>query len=98
MERNRMTITLAGQGFRITAADDEAYIRSLEKDINERIRRIKARFPRENISRCTLLAMLEMEDDIKKLEAGKRETAETADQLRTVPVKHPFERKKPVGV
>ena len=102
MEKNRMTITLAGQVFRISSANDERYFRSLEEDINRRIKTMKARFPGETGSRCVLLAMLEMDDEVSKLRAESEEVASRIRDLRairdgepTVPVKRPFERKKP---
>lgn len=108
MDKNRMTINLAGQEFRISAGSDEAYMRSLETEINRRVKGIRTRYPKESTSRCVLLAMLEMEDELMKLKTESSEVDRKIKELRQLrdnnedavkaPVKRPFERKKPVGV
>ena len=107
MARKRMSLFLAGQEFRITSGSDEAYMRSLEADINSRVIRIKKRFPEETTPRCVLLAMLEMEDELKSLSERNAEAERGIKELRSAvegeglpaaPVKRPFERKKPIGV
>jgi cell division protein ZapA (FtsZ GTPase activity inhibitor) len=105
MERNKMVINLAGQEFRISAGNDEEYMRGLEEGVNKRIKQIKARYPNESTTRCMLLAMLETEDELKKLSAESKEVDRKIRELREfrgneekpaarTPVKRPFERKK----
>ena len=107
MAGKRMSLFLAGQEFRITSGSDEAYMRALEADINKRVIRIKKRFPEEQTPRCVLLAMLELEDELKTLEkeaaraeAGMRELrpSDAGEGAKAAPVKRPFERRKPIGV
>ena len=108
MNRNKMKISLAGQDFVISSGSDEQYMRSLEAEINRRIRQIQGKFPEESTSRCTLLAMLELEDELKKLEVEAEEVDRKIKELRNLrgsesaepkaPAKRPFERKKPVNV
>lgn len=106
MEKNKLVITLAGQDFRISSGNDEEYFRRLEDGVNKRIKKIQARYPNESTSRCVLLAMLEMEDELKKLNAESKEVERKIQELRQFrgseekpaaarpPVKRPFERKK----
>ena len=105
MERNKMVINLAGQDFRISAGNDEEYIRRLEEGVNKRIKKIRARYPNESTTRCVLLAMLETEDELSKLTAESKEVDRKIQELRQFrgteeapaakpPVKRPFERKK----
>ena len=109
MDRNRMSISLAGQEFRIAAGNDEEYMRGLEAEINRRVKAVRARFPKESTSRCVLLAMLEMQDELTKLAKETSEVDRKIKELQRIresgeekalraPVKRPFERKKPVGV
>ena len=107
MEKNRMVLNIAGQEFRITAGSVEE-TRALEAEVNRRIRAMQERYPQQSTSRCTLLAMLEMADELNELRAEyagvDRKIAELGrlreggEKTVTPPVKRPFERKKPVGV
>ena len=100
-----MVISLAGQDFRISAGSDETYMRKLEEGVNKRIKKIQGRYPNESTSRCALLAMLEMEDELSRLSAETREVDRKIQELRQIrgndekspkaPVKRPFERRKP---
>ena len=108
MEKTRMTITLAGQEFRISSENDGEYMKALAGRVNRRIREVRDQFPDQSTSRCALLAMLSMEDELYKLRAESAEVDRKISELRTMreasestvkaPVKRPFERKKPVGV
>ena len=104
-----MSISLAGQEFRIAAGNDEEYMRGLEAEINRRVKAVRARFPKESTSRCVLLAMLEMQDELTKLAKETSDVDRKIKELQRIresgeekalraPVKRPFERKKPVGV
>ena len=107
MEKNKMVLNIAGQEFRITAGSEEE-VRALEEDVNNRIRKMQARYPWQSTSRCTLLAMLEMADELRSHNAAHADVDKKIAELTrlrtgeektvTPPVKRPFERKKPVGV
>ena len=67
MEKTRMTISLAGQEFRICSENEPEYMKALADSVNRRIREVHAQFPDQSTSRCALLAMLDMADELKKL-------------------------------
>ena len=108
MEKKRMTIVLAGQEFRIASGSDVEYMQKLSAQVNDRIKRMQAQFPDQSTSRCALLAMLEMADELSSIRAESDEVDKKLSELRSLrgsaesqvqaPVKRPFERKKPVGV
>lgn len=107
MEKTRMTISLAGQEFRICSENEPEYMKALADSVNRRIREVHAQFPDQSTSRCALLAMLDMADELKKLRSESDEVDRKISELRNMrgseqkvqaPVKRPFERKKPVGV
>ena len=108
MEKTRMTIALAGQEFRISSENDSEYVKALANQVNRRIREVRDQFPDQSTSRCALLAMLSMADEINKLRTESDEVDRKISELRNMreagetsvkaPVKRPFERRKPVGV
>ena len=77
--------------------------------VNSRIRKIQEQYPGESTSRCALLAMLNMSDEVIRLSEETNEFSLKLAELRSLresgkdavkaPVKRPFERaRKPVGV
>ena len=112
MEKTRVTLNIAGQEFRLAGGESEEYMRRLAGDINGRINEIQQQYPQMSTTRCTLLAMLNMADELYKLRADYSELDKKISELRevrasepvraSVPVKRPFERantdKKPTGV
>lgn len=109
MDKNRVVLNLAGQEFRISSASDKEYLRKLEAEVNSRIKKIQEQYPGESTSRCALLAMLNMADEVATLSEETAEFAGKIAELRSLrssekeavkaPVKRPFERaRKPVGV
>lgn len=107
MEKKRTTVNIAGQEFRISSTNDGEYLQELASRINRRVRAAQAQFPDQSVSRCALLAMLEMEDELASLRAERDRVDKSLSELRRIrsagepsaaPVKRPFERRKPVGV
>lgn len=113
VDKNRTTLSLAGQDFRLTSLSGEDYMHELEAEVNRRVAAMQKQFPGQSTSRCALLAMLEMADEIKRLSTEYAEVDRKISELRamrdgsemkvTPPVKRPFERaasekRKPVGV
>lgn len=103
MDRNRITISLSGQDFRIVSSDSTEYIKSLEGMVNRRIAEVQNQYPSMSVNRCTLLAMLNMEDELAKVRANYEALDAKISQLREMPrVNTPSTRavtqKKPVGV
>ena len=66
MDKNHINLCLSGQSFRIVTDDDVDYVKQLEKRINSRIESYKKRYPQMSATRCTLLAMLELEDELAR--------------------------------
>lgn len=108
MERKSFKINLAGQEFRISSENDPEYLQELVSGVNKRIREMQAQFPEQSTSRCALIAMLNMQDELMTLRAERDRVDMKINELRTLrapaeervqaPVKRPFERRKPVGV
>ncbi len=110
MDRTRVTLNIAGQEFRLSGGESEEYMRRLAADINSRINEVQQQYPQMSTTRCTLLAMLNMADEMQKLNSDYGELDKKISELREaraaqparVPVKRPFERaekdKTPVGV
>ena len=110
MERTRVTLNIAGQEFRLSGGETEEYMRSLANSVNARIDEVQQQYPQMSTTRCTLLAMLNMADELQKLHDQYNEVDKKISELRearsgearaAAPVKRPFERagdKKPVGV
>ena len=67
MDKNHINLCLSGQSFRIVTDDDVDYVKQLEKRINSRIESYKKRYPQMSATRCTLLAMLELEDELRNM-------------------------------
>ena len=111
MEKTRVTLNIAGQEFRLAAGESEEYMRDIAAQVNARIDEIQKQYPQMSTTRCTLLAMLNMADELQKLHNQYNEVDRKISELRearagevraSTPVKRPFERasaeKKPVGV
>lgn len=110
MEKTRVTLNVAGQEFRLASGESEEYMRALAGSVNARIDEIQKQYPQMSTTRCTLLAMLNMADELQKLHNQYNEVDKKISELRearsgearaAAPVKRPFERsaeRKPVGV
>ncbi len=109
MDKKKMILSLGGQEFRLSSVSDEAYMGELAASVNARIGRVRAQYPNESASRCALIAMLGMADELNSLRAEYADVDRKISELRELraepkvqaPVKRPFERavpKKPVGV
>ena len=72
MDKNHINLCLSGQSFRIVTDDDVDYVKQLEKRINSRIESYKKRYPQMSATRCTLLAMLELEDELARAKETTR--------------------------
>ncbi len=105
MDKTKLTLEIGGQTFRLSGSDSEEYMRRLATMVNRRIEDVQAQYPQLSASKCALLAMLNLEDEMQKLRAEYDSLDQKISQLRDVrtpaPVKRPFERtdvKRPVGV
>ena len=77
MDKNHINLCLSGQSFRIVTDDDVDYVKQLEKRINSRIESYK--------KRCTLLAMLELEDELARAKENYEALDAKISQLRNMP-------------
>ncbi len=106
MEKTKVTIEVGGQIFRLSGTESEEYMRGLAASVSGRIEDVQSRYPNLAANKCVLLAMLNLEDELQRLQAEYKALDEKIAQLREMPrtpapVKHPFERmetKKRVGV
>lgn len=85
MDKNHVSLCLSGQSFKITTGDDVEYVKKLEKSINTRIDSYKNRYPQMSATRCMLLAMLEMEDELTRVKENYEALDEKIMQLRNMP-------------
>ncbi len=69
VNKTRMTVTLAGSSFNIVSTDSVEYMRKLEGMVNRRVESVRKQYPSLSGNRCTLLAMLNMADELEKLRA-----------------------------
>lgn len=67
VNKTRMTVTLAGSSFNIVSTDSVEYMRKLEGMVNRRVESVRKQYPSLSGNRCTLLAMLNMADELEKL-------------------------------
>lgn len=103
MSKNSTVVNLAGQEFRISGSEDAEYIKSLEELVNLRIQDVLHQYPGMSMNRCTLLAMLNLEDELAKMKESYDALDAKIAQLREMPrVAMPAARaaapKTPVGV
>jgi cell division protein ZapA (FtsZ GTPase activity inhibitor) len=82
MARNRIEISLLRQSFSVLCDESPEYMHELEASVNERIGAVKRQYPTMNITRCTLLAMLNLEDELCKLKDEYKALEEKAALLR----------------
>lgn len=66
MTKNRISLCLARQNFSIVCDEDPDYMKQLETSVNNRINTYQRLFPTMSTSKCTLLAMLSLEDELRK--------------------------------
>lgn len=85
MDKNHINLCLSGQSFRIMTDDDVDYVKQLEKRINSRIENYKKRYPQMSATRCTLLAMLELEDELARAKENYEALDAKISQLRNMP-------------
>ena len=85
MDKNHINLCLSGQSFRIVTDDDVDYVKQLEKRINSRIESYKKRYPQMSATRCTLLAMLELEDELARAKENYEALDAKISQLRNMP-------------
>lgn len=105
MEKTSITLELAGQNFQMSTSENSEYIISLGEKVNARIKIIQDAHPNMSLVKCTLLALLNTEDELVKV----RENYEILDSKLTrlheisrsavfEPIQRKTAYKKPVDV
>ncbi|MBR6006636.1 MAG: cell division protein ZapA [Clostridia bacterium] len=85
MDKNRINLCLSRQNFRIVSDESVEYLRTLESTLNERINRYQRQYPSMSNTRCILLAMFSMEDELYKMKKNYEILEEKIYQLRGIP-------------
>lgn len=100
VDKTRMTVTLAGSSFNIVSTDSVEYMRKLEGMVNRRIEAVRKQYPSLSGNRCTLLAMLNMADELEKLRAEEaartQRPANRSFSGQTNPEAVPAKAKQPI--
>ncbi len=65
MDKNKVTVTLAGQDFKVVGSSSYEEVKQLEEMVNMRISDVQSKYPTMSVTRCILLAMLNMADELK---------------------------------
>lgn len=84
MEKNRITVTLAGQDFKIVGSSSYEEVKQLEEMVNMRINDVKSKYPTMSVNRCVLLAMLNMADELKMAKNNYETLDKKISMLRSV--------------
>ena len=105
-ERNRVKVHIAGQQISLVGTEEEAYIESIAAYVDGKIQEIQRSAPALSTSNCTLLAAVNIADELFKLRQQYAELDQRIAELRSIaapapakssrsrskaPVKHPFE-------
>lgn len=102
MEKNRTTVRIAGQEFKLTSSDSPEYVNTVASYADNKIKETQMAYPGLSSSNCVLLAMLNLSDELHKLRRDYEALDSRISQLREMPrtagtpVKRPFENKQVV--
>lgn len=81
MTKNRIDLCIARQNFSILCDEDPEYMRRLETSVNNRINTYQRLFPTMSTSKCALLAMLSLEDELQKTRTSYEALEEKVFQI-----------------
>ncbi len=98
MDKNRVTVYIAGQELRLASDDSDEYIRSIAGYVNEKVDEVQSQYPNLSTANCLMLAALNLSDELHKLREDYDALDSRISELRemprqTMPVKRPFETK-----
>ena len=82
MAKNSIDISLSRQNFKVLCDESPEYMHQLEASVNERIGAVQRQYPTMSTTRCTLLAMLNLEDELSKAKDEYKALEEKAALLR----------------
>ncbi len=66
MSKNRVNLIVAKQSFRVVSDESIDHLKQIESSVNERIREVQKQYPGMNMTRCALLAMLNLEEELAR--------------------------------
>ncbi len=103
MDKNRITVSIAGQELRLACDDSDEYIRRVAGYVNEKVDEVQSQYPNLSTANCLILAALNLSDELHKLREDYDALDSRISELRemprqSMPVKRPFEAKTPTGV
>lgn len=103
MDKNRVTVYIAGQELRLACDDSDEYICRVAGYVNEKVEEVQGQYPNLSTANCLILAALNLSDELHKLredyDALDSRISELRDMPRqSTPVKRPFESKAAVTV
>ena len=64
MDKTHTTVHVAGQDFRLSGTDSEAYIRQIADYVNQKIDEVQRAYPTLSTGNCVILAALNLSDCI----------------------------------
>lgn len=96
MDKNRITVYIAGQELRLAADDSEEYIRRIAGYVNDKVDEVQGQYPNLSTANCLILAALNLSDELHKLQEDYDALDFRISELRDMPrqsspVKRPFE-------
>lgn len=96
MDKNRITVYIAGQELRLAADDSEEYIRRIAGYVNDKVDEVQGQYPNLSTANCLILAALNLSDELHKLQEDYDALDSRISELRDMPrqsspVKRPFE-------
>lgn len=78
--RCRVTVEICGRQYELSATADPQYIQKLAEEVDLRMSATAQAFPHHGVSRAAILTLLEMADELRKLEAALAEQEALIEQ------------------
>lgn len=72
-QRCRVAVEICGMQYELSATADPQYIQRLAEDVNLRLSATVQAFPDQGLSRAAILTLLEMTDELRRLESALAE-------------------------
>ena len=81
-DQKKVAVTVSGQSFYLKTDQDEAYLMSLAKTIEDRIENMREANPSLTALKAAILISLDLLDDYNKLEANYEEFRKEIETLK----------------
>ena len=85
MDKNRTTVRVAGQEFKLAGVDSEEYMQKLAVFVNKRVDEIQKTYPNLSTNNCVILAALNMADEFQKAKADYEALDSKISELNKLP-------------